>query len=107
MRGENEVTYPEKTNTSFGFSLILKLKAINDLSKLNPKKSVFTNGIIAGGKTNAAGKYTNEQLLRRVTLANLLFESDYYQKADVIMSQIESLIQLVEPDVIIKLALEC
>ena len=60
------------------------------MSKLNSKIG-FASGIIAGKQTNTAGKYSDYELLRRVTLANLLFESDYYQPADEIMAQIENL----------------
>ncbi|HCD9236223.1 TROVE domain-containing protein [Elizabethkingia anophelis] len=77
------------------------------MSKLNSKKTGFASGIIAGKQTNAAGKYSDYELLRRVTLANLLFESDYYQPADEIMAQIENLCYKVTGQQIIDLALEC
>lgn len=69
-------------------------------------KSFFGTGEIAGRKTDAAGRYTSEQLLRRVVMANLLWESTYYQSADTIMEQIESLIPRVSPQVIADLAIE-
>lgn len=53
------------------------------------------------------GEYTKEQLLRRVTLTNLLFESDYYNSVDVIMNQIENLVPKVDPSFLIELAYEC
>jgi 60 kDa SS-A/Ro ribonucleoprotein len=76
--------------------------------KFNKRKKtkVFGTGTIAGGATNAAGKYTNEQLLRRVVMANLLWESTYYQRADTIMNQIETLIPKVSPQTIADLAIE-
>ncbi|MDE5449379.1 TROVE domain-containing protein, partial [Elizabethkingia meningoseptica] len=77
------------------------------MSKFNTKKSIFKSGIIAGKKTEAAGKYSDYELLRRVTLANLLFESDYYQPADEIMAQIEALCFKVSGQQIIDLAVEC
>ncbi len=77
------------------------------MSKFNTKKTGFENGIIAGLKTKTAGKYTDYELLRRVTLANLLFESNYYQNADTIMNQIEYLVKKVDPKKVIDLALEC
>ncbi|MHA7609795.1 TROVE domain-containing protein [Elizabethkingia meningoseptica] len=77
------------------------------MSKFNTKKSISQSGIIAGKKTEAAGKYSDYELLRRVTLANLLFESDYYQPADEIMAQIEALCFKVSGQQIIDLAVEC
>lgn len=77
------------------------------MSKFNEKKTSHDTGVIAGVKTNAAGKYTDYELLRRVTLANLLFESNYYQTSDTIMKQIEDLVQKVNPFHVIELALEC
>lgn len=77
------------------------------MSKFNSKKESFGNGIIAGVETNTAGKYSNYELLRRVTLANLLFESNYYQSSDDIMNQIENLVKIVDPQKTIELALEC
>ena len=77
--------------------------------KLNKRKtrySPFSTGILAGRATKAAGRYTPEQALRRVTMANLLWESTYYQSADAIMRQIEELIPQVSSEVIAKLALE-
>ena len=76
--------------------------------KFNKRKtrSTFSTGILAGRKTKAAGRYTPEQALRRVTMANLLWESTYYQSADEIMRQIEDLIPQVSSEVIAKLALE-
>jgi len=77
------------------------------MSKFNTKKTGFEKGIIAGVETNTAGKYTDYELLRRVTLANLLFESNYYQSSDEIMIQIESLVQKINPEKVIDLAIEC
>ena len=77
------------------------------MSKFNTKKTGFEPGIIAGMKTETAGKYSDYELLRRVTLANLLFESNYYQKADTIMLQIEELVKRVEGAKVIELAIEC
>lgn len=76
------------------------------MSKFNKKKTPRREGIIAGGKTKAAGKYTDEQLLRRVVMANLLWESTYYQSADAIMRQMNSLIPKVSPEVVADLAVE-
>lgn len=77
------------------------------MSKFNTKKTGFEAGIIAGKETNVAGKYTDYELLRRVTLANLLFESNYYQSSDNIMNQIESLVKKVPAEKTIELAIEC
>jgi 60 kDa SS-A/Ro ribonucleoprotein len=77
------------------------------MSKFNTKKTGFDTGIIAGTMTDVAGKYTDYELLRRVTLANMLFESNYYQSADDIMNQIERLVQIVDPNQTIALAIEC
>lgn len=77
------------------------------MSKFNTRKTGFDSGIIAGKLTDTAGKYSDDELLRRVTLANMLFESDYYQPADEIMKQIEDLCYKVEGEKIIELALEC
>ncbi|MDG4652292.1 TROVE domain-containing protein [Chryseobacterium arthrosphaerae] len=77
------------------------------MSKFNTKKTGFDSGIIAGTLTDTAGKYSDYELLRRVTLANLLFESDYYQSADTIMKQIEDLCHKVDGEKIIELAMEC
>ncbi|SKC06533.1 TROVE domain-containing protein [Soonwooa buanensis] len=77
------------------------------MSKFNLKKSIFGTGKIAGETTAKAGKYTDYELLRRVTLANLLFESNYYQPADEIMTQIENLCSKVSGEQIVELALEC
>lgn len=77
------------------------------MSKFNTRKTGFDSGIIAGKLTDKAGKYSDYELLRRVTLANMLFESNYYQPADEIMKQIEDLCYKVEGEKIIELALEC
>lgn len=77
------------------------------MSKFNTKKTGFNSGIITGKLTDKAGIYSDYELLRRVTLANLLFESNYYQSADEIMGQIEMLCHQVEGQQIIDLALEC
>ena len=77
------------------------------MSKFNTKKTGFDTGIIAGTKTATAGKYTDYELLRRVTLANLLFESNYYQTSDIIMNQIEKLVPKVSGQQVIDLAIEC
>ena len=77
------------------------------MSKFNLKKLGFGSGKIAGKDTTKAGKYSDFDLLRRVTLANLLFESNYYQSADDIMKQIEDLCFKVSGEQIVELALEC
>ena len=77
------------------------------MSKFNTKKTGFDTGVIAGKTTKTAGKYTDYELLRRVTLANLLFESNYYQSSDTIMKQIEMLVPKVDGQKVIDLALEC
>jgi hypothetical protein len=77
------------------------------MAKFNTKKTGFDTGVIAGKETNVAGKYTDYELLRRVTLANLLFESNYYQSSDDIMNQIEMLVKKVSAEKTIELAVEC
>lgn len=77
------------------------------MSKFNPKKVSTAEGVIAGRTTSAAGKYTNEQLLRRVTLANLLFEDTYYNTGNKIADQMEDLVKKVKPQVVLDLAIEC
>ncbi len=77
------------------------------MGKFNTRKTGFEEGIIAGRKTKTAGKYTDYELLRRITLANLLFESNYYQSSDTIMTQIEELVKKVEPKLTMQLAIEC
>lgn len=77
------------------------------MGKFNPKKHGFDTGEIAGKTTEVAGKYTDYELLRRVTLANLLFESNYYQSSDAIMKQIENLVPKVTAEQVINLAIEC
>lgn len=77
------------------------------MAKFNFRKLGFGTGIIAGKTTDKAGLYSDYELLRRVTLANLLFESNYYQPADEIMMQIEKLCHNVEGFQIIQLAYEC
>ena len=75
--------------------------------KFNFKKSLFDFGIIAGNPTPAAGTYSDFELLKRVTLSNLLFESNYYQSADTTMQQIETLCHKVKGEDIVALALDC
>lgn len=77
------------------------------MSKFNTKRTAFATGMIAGKLSPAAGKYSDYDLLRRITLANLLFESDYYQPADEIMKQIEDLCHIVDGEKIVELAIEC
>lgn len=77
------------------------------MSKFNLRKTLFGSGKIAGKETKSAGKYTDFELLRRVTLTNLLFESNYYQSADEIMTQMESLAHKVSGSQLVELALEC
>lgn len=80
------------------------------MSKFNTrteKSAGFGTGVIAGSSTNAAGKYSDYELLRRVTLSNLLFESNFYQKSDTIMEQMENLVKKVDPAKVIDLAVEC
>ena len=79
------------------------------MSKFNTreKTSSFGTGVIAGCETKTAGKYSDYQLLRRVTLSNLLFESNYYQSSDTIMKQIEDLVKKVDPALVVELAIEC
>ena len=79
------------------------------MSKLNKMKvsEPFGTGVIAGTVTKTAGKYTDYELLRRVTLANLLFEKVAYQGADSITAQIEALVPKVDPKLVVELAIEC
>ncbi|MFP4019650.1 MAG: hypothetical protein ACLFUH_10410, partial [Bacteroidales bacterium] len=75
--------------------------------KFNSRKKGFDEGIIAGQKTSTAGKYSDYELLRRVTLTNLLFESNFYQSSDKIMDQIELLVPKVTGEQMISLIYEC
>lgn len=77
------------------------------MSKFNLRKSKFGSGYLAGIFTRKSGKYSDEELLRRITLSNLLFESNYYQSADRIMKQIEDLVKKVSPEFVVSLAEEC
>lgn len=58
--------------------------------KLERKTS--TTQPIGGQVVKSVGRYTPEQLFSRVVLTNLLWEDTYYQKANVIQSQMEELI---------------
>lgn len=75
--------------------------------KLNTPKTSYSDGFVAGTLTKAAGKYSDYELLRRVTLANLLFEDTFYQSANTITQQMQDLIPKVDPEKVLELAVEC
>lgn len=80
------------------------------MSKLNPtiKKSVLDKTErLAGGYGVYAAKQSNYQLLRRVTLANLLWENCAYIDGVSIVDEIVRLIPLCDANDVANLAIEC
>lgn len=80
------------------------------MSKINSTKRVETRtevGELAGVIVNDAAKNTPLQALRRVTLANLLWENNAYIDGDSVADTISELIPLCEPIDVANLAIEC
>ena len=72
------------------------------MSKINPlvkPTNKFDNERLAGGSGAFAAKQSNIELLKRVTLANLLWENNAYCDGESIAKEIKRLIPLVEPRV--------
>lgn len=77
------------------------------MSRFNKKKEAnLSAGMLAGTFTPAVGNYSNEELMRRVTMANLLFKENYYQGSDDIMAQMEDLSSKVSGEFLVDLARE-
>ena len=73
----------------------------------NLKANQVMVGEIAGAVTGAAAAQTNIQLLRRVTLANLLWENNAYVDGQAVVDQICALIPKCDPKDVADLAVEC
>ncbi len=80
------------------------------MSKVNPtikKSSVDTSVRLAGGAGAFAAKQTDIQALRRITLANLLWEDCAYVDGKKLADEIARLIPLCNPQDVANLAIEC
>lgn len=82
-----------------------KINSTGTMTKL--KRSQKSVGEIAGMVTETAAKQSNIQLLRRVTLANLLWEKNAYVDGECIVDEIRRLIPLCDPASVAQLAVEC
>ena len=80
------------------------------MSKLNPtskgSKSLFDDERLAGGYGMRGAKESYIQLLRRATLANLLWEDIAYMDGKSVSDEIARLIPLCSPDEVYDLAIE-
>ena len=80
------------------------------MSKLNPTmkshSSLFDHERLAGGFGVNASKEENIQLLRRATLANLLWEDVAYMDGMRVADEIKRLIPLCTPNDVLDLAVE-
>jgi hypothetical protein len=80
------------------------------MSKLNPttksNTALFENERLAGGYGVKAAKETSIQLLRRATLANLLWEDVAYMDGESVSAEIQRLIPLCSPTEVYHLAIE-
>ena len=80
------------------------------MSKLNPTTKshspLFDNERLAGGYGMNAAAETNIQLLRRATLANLLWEDVAYMDGKSVSDEIKRLIPLCSPTDVYNLAIE-
>lgn len=78
------------------------------MSKLNPtkKSSSFSEEKLAGGFGMKAAKQDNISLLKRVVLANLLWENNAYVDGNSISNEISKLIPLCSPNDVANLAVE-
>ena len=77
------------------------------MSKINPTTRKEKSQRLAGGSGAKAAKQSYIQLLRRATLANLLWEDNAYIDGDSVAKHIERLIPRCEPKDVANLALEC
>ena len=79
------------------------------MSKVNPtvKNSSMDSERLAGGMGLRAAKQTNIQALRRITLANLLWEDCAYVDGKSLAQEIVRLVPLCDPKDVANLALEC
>ena len=79
------------------------------MSKLNPtrtkKTALMDDERLAGGYGMKAAKETNIQLLRRATLANLLWEDIAYMDGESVTDEIARLIPLCSPEDVYNLAI--
>lgn len=80
------------------------------MSKINPsikKSSSLKDKVsLAGGFGTKAAKQDNYSLLRRITLANLLWEDNAYVDGVSVVKEMERLIPLCEPNLVAQLAVE-
>lgn len=80
------------------------------MSKINPNKkktNKFDDFRLANGGGMLAAKQSNIQILRRVTLANLLWENNSYVDGIKVSEEIKRLVPLCNPKEVYELALEC
>lgn len=79
------------------------------MSKVNPSlkpTSKFEETRLAGGSGALAARESNEALLRRVVMANLLWEDIAYVDGKQVSNEIQRLLPLVDADSVYKIALE-
>ena len=78
------------------------------MSKLNPTKKTtpFSEDRLAGGTGMKSAKQDNFSLLKRVVLANLLWENNAYTDGQSISEEISRLIPLCKPSEVSQLAIE-
>ena len=82
------------------------------MGKINPKKKIYSNSKyfvderLAGGAGMYAAKQSNIMQLRRITLANLLWENNAYVDGKTIASQIQELVPMCDVDDLKALVLE-
>lgn len=80
------------------------------MSKLNPtskaSKDLFDDERLAGGYGMRGAKESHIQLLRRATLANLLWEDVAYMDGESVSDEIARLIPLCSPEEVYELAIE-
>lgn len=80
------------------------------MSKINSTKRVNTRtevGELAGTTVNDIAKETSIQKLRRITLANLLWENNAYIDGESVSDEISSIIPRCNPKDVADLAVEC
>ena len=79
------------------------------MSKVNKRAEDYRKDVTArtaGGFGVKAAVQSPEALLRRAVLANLLWENVHYEKGSEVAEQIASLVPLVEPETVAKIAVE-